>query len=65
MSNTDHAPAQDLILEMIEEAALAGAYRAAIRKDPKTAGGFGKLAEKHSRRARQLADALCRWSRNP
>lgn len=51
-------PNDDLILELISEAALAGANRIAGREDPYGRGGFLKLARKHRGLAGLLADEV-------
>lgn len=56
-------------LELILEATYAGAYRALAREFPDHAGGFLKLAARHSERVVALADEVFRGAerleRNP
>lgn len=51
-------PNDDLVIELIREAALAGANRVAAREGALGRGGFLKLARKHRGLAGLLADEV-------
>lgn len=48
------------VVELIQSAALAGAYAQTIRLVPETARGFGRLRAKHSARVAALAAEISR-----
>ena len=49
-----------LMLTLIREVVLTGAYRVAARQGGLGCGGFEKLAWKHHAIAAELADEVCR-----